>query len=297
MKTPKIIIHKILFLVISLVLFSACEREETLQPKNIFENGDSESTTELDQYLKTTFRDPYGSIIHYKFVDQFIDPTKSATPPRLEVVKPVSELIEQAWIQPYNVASDQGESFLNQYFPAEIVILGSPIFNSNGTITLGIADSGVRVTLTQANDFIVGGDNTAWTIQTFRTLHHEFAHIIDQTFQFDIESFFNISKDNYTSSGTWFTISETEAIERGMVTPYATSAPGEDFAETIAFIITTDPAEFESKYLDTSTCTTQACTDGKNRIREKYDRVIKYMNEDVGIDLLVLRDEFLKSIN
>ncbi|WP_103864060.1 substrate import-associated zinc metallohydrolase lipoprotein [Aquimarina sp. I32.4] len=299
MKTKINITQKLLFIVFSILIIIACDREETLQPTAIFENGEPESTTEIDQFLKKEFRDPYGSVIHYKFVDKFIDPTKSATPPRIDVVQPIAELIKQAWIEPYNKASNQGGEFLGTYFPAEIVILGSPLFNSNGTITLGVADSGVRVTLTQANEYTP--DNTAWIVQTFRTLHHEFAHIIDQNFKFDIESFFRISEDNYTSSGTWFNLSDEQALQRGMVTPYATSSPAEDFAETMAYIITTEPDVFEATYITPETCDgTPGCiarNEGKARIKEKYDVIIKYMKEDVGIDVNILRDEFLNSIN
>ncbi|WP_438422871.1 substrate import-associated zinc metallohydrolase lipoprotein [Aquimarina macrocephali] len=300
MKTQKILINKILFIILGLVVISGCDREETLQPQSIFEQNEVESTNELDVYLKNEFRDPYGCNVIYKFVDRYIDPSKSAVPPRLDVVQPIAELIKQAWIEPYNKASDQGEEFLRTYFPAEIVLLGSPLYNGDGTITLGIADAGVRVTLTQANDY--APDNKAWIVQTFRTLHHEFAHIVDQNFNFDVEAFYDISNEDYTTPGTWTQETQNSAIARGMVTPYATSAVGEDFAETISYIVTTDPAVFQATYLTAEDCTGQGqdCIDrnaGRVRIQQKYDAVVKYMKEDVGIDLLVLRDEFLNSIN
>ncbi|GGX14713.1 substrate import-associated zinc metallohydrolase lipoprotein [Aquimarina muelleri] len=301
MKTQNII-KQLLFLSLGLIILLGCDREETLQPTPIFENGEPESTDELDQFLKIEFRDIYGCVIHYKFVDKFIDPTKSAVPPRVEVVRPIAELIKEAWIKPYNKASNQGDEFLKTYFPAEIVILGSPIFNNDNTITLGVADSGVRVTLTQANNYAPG--NTGWILQTFRTLHHEFAHIVDQNFKFDIEAFFKISEDSYTSPGSWTQEDEESAIIRGMVTPYATSAPSEDFAEIMARIITTDPAVFESTYITPADCSVAGApancgeiNKGKAKIKQKYDVVVKYMKEQVGIDLFVLRDEFLNNIN
>ncbi|EZH74053.1 hypothetical protein ATO12_14350 [Aquimarina atlantica] len=311
MKTSKILIKPILFIILGLIVISGCDREETLQPTTIFE-GEAESTDPLDIFLKQEFRDPYGCDVIYKFVDRYIDPTKSAVPPRRDVVQPIAELIKQAWIEPYNKASDQGEDFLKTYFPAEIVLIGSPLFNGDGTITLGVADAGVRVTLTQANEYAPG--NTAWIIQTFRTLHHEFAHIVDQNFNFDVESFFKISSDDYTSQGTWTTLIEggnenstasiNNAIVRGMVTPYGTSSVAEDFAEIIARIVTTDPAVFEATYITPIDCSAAGapanCAEintGKARIKQKYDAVVKYMKEDVGINLLTVRDEFLNSIN
>ncbi|QKX06237.1 hypothetical protein HN014_15405 [Aquimarina sp. TRL1] len=298
MKTHIMSLQKIVFFVLCVTAILGCTREETIQPVDLFE--EIESTDPLDVYLKEEFRDPYGSVIIYKFIDRYIDQRYKAVPPKKEVVKPIAELIKQAWIEPYNQASDQGEAFLKKFFPGEIVILGSPLFNGDGTIVLGTADSGVRVTLTQANNYAPG--NNAWIIQTFHTLHHEFAHIIDQNFNFDIEAFYQISGDDYTSNGTWFSITENEAITRGMVTPYGTSAVGEDFAELIATIITTTPEEFDEKYITPENCTGQGqdCLDrnkGRERIKQKYDVVVKYMNEDVGIDLIKLRDEFLKSIN
>ncbi len=291
-------ISKIIYIVLITVFFSACETEDKLDPVNIFEGV--ESTDELDAYLKNEFRDPYGSVVIYRFIERYIDPTKSAVPPKKEVVKPVAELIKQAWIKPYNIASDQGEEFLKKYFPAELVLVGSPLYNGDGTITLGVADAGVRVTLTQVNDYAPG--NTEWILRSFRTLHHEFAHIVDQNFNFDDEAFYEISGSDYTSPGTWTNETLGTAIEKGMVTPYGTSAVGEDFAELISYIITTDSVEFDAIYLAEEDCTTggQACLDrnkGRLRIKQKYDIVIKYMKEDVGVDLIVLRDEFLKSIN
>ncbi|WP_062058979.1 substrate import-associated zinc metallohydrolase lipoprotein [Aquimarina longa] len=310
MKTKSISINKILFFIFSIVLLSGCDREETLQPRTVFET-ENESTNELDLYLKKEFRDPYGCDVIYKFVDRYIDPTKIATPPKVDVVKPIAELIKKAWITPYNKASNQGEGFLKTYFPAEIVILGSGLDNGDGTVTLGIADAGVRVTLTEANKYTA--DNKEWILRTFRTLHHEFAHIVDQNFNFDVEAFYNISSTDYTSPGTWTTLiprgkreDSVEAIEnaiiRGMVTPYATSAVGEDFAEIIARIVTTDPAVFTATYLTPEDCDGkgQRCLDlnkGRARLQKKYDATVKYMKEDVGIDILKLRDEFLKSIN
>ena len=288
----------IVFALLIGTIFSGCNSEDGIELKNIFD--EVESTDPLDVYLKNEFRDPYGSVVIYKFIDRYLDPTKSAVPPRKEVVKPVAELIKKAWIKPYSVASDQGDDFLKRYFPAELVFVGSPLYNGDGTITLGTADAGVRVTLTQVNDYTP--DNEAWILQSFRTLHHEFAHIIDQNFNFDNESFYDISGSDYTSPGSWTLENLDSAITKGMVTPYGTSAVGEDFAELISYIITTDPVEFDAIYITADDCTdgSAACiakNEGKLRIKQKYDIVVKYMKEDVGIDLLVLRDEFLNSVN
>lgn len=309
MKTQKLVIAQILFLFLGLILLSGCDREETLQPIEIFE-VESESTNELDVYLKENFRDPYGSNIIYKFVDRYVDPTKQVVPPRIDVVKPIAELLQTAWIAPFNKAADDGDAFLKTYFPGEIVLLGSPIFNGDGTILLGSADSGVRITLTRANEYTPTND--AWILQTFRTIYHEFFHIVQQNFPYDIAAYLAISDgEGYTTPGTWTTLFSggefsaatiNNAIARGMVTAYGTSQVGEDMVELISFYITTDPADFEATYLTAEDCTGagQACLDrneGRQLIQEKLDFIKKYLKEDVGLDLDIIREEFLNSIN
>jgi len=237
------------------------EKEDPLEFKNIFETGE-ESTSELDQFLKEEFRDPYGSVIRYKFSDDFLRPDQTATPARLDVVKPIAELIRTAWIEPYNKAAKNKEAFLQRNFPAEIVLIGSPIFNGDGTRLLGVADSGVRVTILECNLFdpTPGADNSEWIDRTLRTLHHEFAHIIDQNFHFEFDKYIQISGDDYTSPGGWVGIIENgsefsgatlrNAIERGMVSAYGTSSVSEDFAEMLAFLITMSENDFFNLFLN-----------------------------------------------
>jgi len=294
------IIKKSIALISLVFLLSGCENEDKIVARDLFDPGEVESTDDLDQYLKEEFRDPYGSVIIYDFVDRYIEPDKFAVPPKLELVQPVAALIKQAWINPYNIAADSGDDFMKRYFPAELVMLGSPIYNGDGTITLGIADAGVRVTLTQVNEYFPG--NTPWIDGAFKTLHHEFAHIIDQNFNFDSQSFYDISGSDYTSPGSWVSETTDSAIAKGMVTPYGTSSVAEDFAELVSFIITSPADQFEAIYITPEPCDVgdQDCADrnvGRLRIQQKYDRVLEYFNNEVGVDLLKVRDEFLKSLN
>ena len=298
MSVNKSVLKQVFFLVFA-VLVLGCANEEKIQNRDIFETGTVESTDPLDVYLKEEFRDPYDCVVYYKFVDRYIEPDRVAVPPIKSAVEPVMELVKAAWIAPYNLGADIGDEFMKRYFPGEIVLIGSPLYNGDGTITLGTADNGVRVTLTQVNSY--GPQNTDWIVQTFRTLHHEFAHIIDQNFNFDSESFFEISGDDYTSPGSWTAETIETAIARGMVTPYGTSQVGEDFAEIISYIITTDPVVFEATYITPEVCAgdDQACIDrniGRARIKMKYDRVVSYFQDDVGVDLLKVRDEFLSNL-
>jgi len=291
------------------------EKENSLEFKNIFET-EKESTSELDKFLKEEFRDPYGSVIRYKFNDDFLRPDQTATPARLDVVKPIAELILSTLIEPYNKAAENKEAFLKRNFPAEIVLIGSPIFDGDGTRLLGVADSGVRITITECNLFDPSPDanNSEWIDRTFRTLHHEFAHIIDQNFNFEFEEYIKISGNDYTSPGGWVGLIENgnefseatlnNAVSRGMVSAYGTSSAEEDFAEMVSFLITMSENDFFNSYLIPEECSFSffeediiSCTQrntGRERIRQKVEIITNYLKDDVGIDIAILREEFLK---
>lgn len=60
-------------------------------------------------------------------------------------------------------------------------------------------------------------------------MHHEFAHILHQTKNYDPE-FDRISEGSYTG-GDWYNVANTTALREGFVDGYASSEPREDFAE------------------------------------------------------------------
>ena len=50
---------------------------------------------ELDQYIEDNFTEEYGMAIRYRFVDRYVGPTQRVTPPRLEVVRPMLDFIDE----------------------------------------------------------------------------------------------------------------------------------------------------------------------------------------------------------
>ncbi|MEL7004418.1 MAG: putative zinc-binding metallopeptidase, partial [Bacteroidota bacterium] len=94
----------------------------------------------------------------------------------------------------------------------------------------------------------------------------------------------------YTSAGSWFNLTDEEALQRGFVSPYSTSSPNEDFAETVAFFLFNP--DFEEEFMmDESNCTTADCearNAGRERVRQKlasimdhYERVTEVSLEDL----------------
>ncbi|MGD1891193.1 MAG: substrate import-associated zinc metallohydrolase lipoprotein [Cyclobacteriaceae bacterium] len=268
---------------LSLVFASSCYTED---PVDIPVNQVEPSTDEIDQFIQTEFVDKYGVAVRYRFVDRYVDPTRRVAPPRRELVQPILDFLLEYWIEPF-LEVPNGEQFFKDHVPAEIVLIGSFIFNDDGTVVLGTADSGARITLTEVNN--IDETDPVWVSRQLGTIFHEFAHIIHQRYNLPA-NFQQISPQGYTSLGSWFTLTDDEALRRGYVSPYATSTFNEDYAETAAFILFDQ--DFFDNYIEEENCTTPACqerNDGRVLIRQKFNTVIEHFRQNTGVDLLEVR--------
>jgi substrate import-associated zinc metallohydrolase lipoprotein len=246
----------------------------------------SPSEDELDQYIQENYTDEYGVAVRYKFVDRYVDPNKRVTPPELEVVKPMLDFLTDFWIEPF-LEAENGEDFFRRYVPAEVIFIGSAIFNSDGTITLGVADAGARITLTEVN--IIDTEDEEWIFRQLGTIYHEFAHIMHQRYNLP-PNWKQISPEGYTSSGSWYNLTDEEALQRGFVSPYATSSFNEDFAELVAFLLY--HPDFYTIYMEDEPCTTTDCearNSGRAKLRTKYNAILNHYKQNTGVDLLEVR--------
>lgn len=272
-----------ILLISALVLLSTCNEDPIDSDIITVEPSDDP----LDQFIQANFLDKYGVAVRYQFVDRYVDPTKRVTPPRKELVEPVLNFLTDYWIDPF-VSVENGEEFFKDHVPAEVILIGSSIFNQDGTVTLGTADAGARITLTETND--IDEENIDWILRQLGTIYHEFAHIIHQRYNLP-SNFQQISPQGYTSSGSWFTLTDEEALRRGFVSPYATSSFNEDFAETAAFVLF-DP-DFDEKFMqDEEDCNTVDClerNEGRALIRRKLNTILAHYEQNTGVDLMEVR--------
>ncbi|HEY0654943.1 MAG TPA: substrate import-associated zinc metallohydrolase lipoprotein [Chryseosolibacter sp.] len=262
----------------------ACYPEEEL---NIPQKTVTDSEDDLDEYIQDRFIDEYGVAVRYKFVDRYVDQNKRVTPPKLEVVRPMLDFLTDFWVEPFSEVAN-GEAFFRNHVPAEVIFIGSTIYNADGTVTLGTADAGARITLTEVN-FIDVTDRD-WIFRQLGTIYHEFAHIMHQRYNLPA-SWQQISPQGYTSLGSWYNLTDEEALQRGFVSPYGTSTFNEDFAEVVAFFLY-DP-DFYAKYItDETGCTTPDCVarnEGRSKLRQKLTAVIAHYKQNVGVDLEQVR--------
>ena len=270
----------------ALVIVSGCYPEESLNSPE--KDSGNLPTSDLDIYIDQNFVQEYNMAIRYRFVDHYVDPSQRVAPPSLESVRPMLDFIEHFWIDPYFEVPNGG-SFFRKFVPAEIIFLGGLIYNGDGTVTLGTADAGARITFTNVNS--IDPEDDEWRTLQLQTVYHEFAHSVHQNFKLP-NAFETISSDGYTSPGSWFNLLEQEALERGFVSPYASSSPNEDFAETVAFYLF-DPDFTENFITVDESCTSIECeraNEGKERLGEKIIAIRSHYQKVTGVDLDLLRE-------
>ena len=267
-----------------LTLVSACYPDEEVDAPIKTQPASEEP---LDVYIRNNFVEEYGVAVRYKFVDRYVDQNKRVTPPKLEVVQPMLEFLTEFWIEPF-VDVANGNRFFRRHVPAEVILIGSTMYNNDGTVTLGTADAGARITLTEVNDVDI--TNKAWIFRQLGTIYHEFAHIVHQRYNLP-PNFQEISPQGYTSPGSWYNLTDEEALKRGFVSPYGTSTFNEDFAEVVAFLLF-EP-DFYTRYIDDEpNCTTVDCVErneGRAKLRRKYNDILEHYKQNTGVDLLAVR--------
>ncbi|MDD2799643.1 MAG: putative zinc-binding metallopeptidase [Bacteroidales bacterium] len=292
----------IILLVIPLlgVISSSCTKEETLGP-SIFSTVDSldqnSVTYDFDNWLKESYLQPYNLDFRYKLQDVGSDMSYNLVPVSLPKAKDMAKLVKYLWFDAY--AAVVGQEFLRENGPKIIHLIGSPAYNPvSGTILLGTAEGGIKVTLYSCND-LNPNDIAMLNEYYFKTMHHEFAHILHQKKNYPIE-FAAFSKGNYNPLG-WQTKSDSEAASQGFVSPYASSQVKEDFVEVIANYLVKSDADWNN-LLDMAskpginkagTTLPDDGINGKAVILSKLDMATKWLKNSWNLDIVQLRAEIM----
>ncbi|RZT96433.1 substrate import-associated zinc metallohydrolase lipoprotein [Ancylomarina subtilis] len=217
--------------ILSIFALFSCDKEDGLREESII-YVDQVHESEFDKWLYETFTVPYNMEIKWKWDDSEVDNNFHVTPPRKEKAEQFMKALYKIWIKPYEEVG--GEEFIKTYVPKLIYLVGTPQYNDDGTMTLGLAEGGRKVSVFDVDSF----DNLDLErmSKSFHTMHHEFAHILHQKISYPTE-YMNLSKGNYT--GAWYNYGELEANTLGFISPYSMSKHSEDFVEIVATILTT----------------------------------------------------------
>lgn len=239
----------------------------------------------FDKWLLENYTFPYNVEMKYKMEDIESDMKYHLVPADSAKTAKLSIIMKYLWFDAYNEVV--GPDFIKENMPRTIHFIGSPAYNSEGTMVLGTAEGGLKITLYMVNSL---DDKTLKNYDTmnkyyFHTLHHEFTHILNQKIPYD-QSFKLITESGYVS-GDWYTISDKTAHQAGFITPYAMVEPLEDFAEMLSNYVTMSQSEWNAILAD-------AGTTGAASISAKLDIVRNYMQESWNVDIDKLRAAVLR---
>ncbi len=275
------------FAIFAVFALSSCE--EKLNPNSIFIDEEEKTdtyTAAFDAWLLRNFREPYNVEFRYKWDDSAMDPQYNLTPVSLTKADTIAHLAKYLWFDVYD--KQVSPTFLAENGPRFIQLVGSPALNtSQGTEKLGYAEGGIKITILKVNR--MEGDNVEQLNEyIFKTMHHEFGHILHQKKNFP-EEYKRITPDTY-SQEEWQYRSEKEANEMGYVSNYGSSEAHEDFVEMIAnYIVKTD--KDWNRILDNASKGTVGTQTGKDIILQKWTIAHDWLLEKWEIELDSLRAE------
>jgi len=240
MKKIQYYISALLLVAVAAMSLSSCGEEkldDTIFP-DVDETLDPASYTyKLDKFLKDNYLDKYNLTFLYKMPDVSTNMNYNLVPATYENSIDLAVLCKYLWFDVYDKVA--GEDFLKSYGPRIILLIGSPAYNpTSGTEIVGLAEGGIKVSLFKVNAMRIN-DFNMMNEYYFKTMHHEFAHILHQTKTYPNE--FNTISIGHYDSNNWQDRSVGQVASLGFVTTYASSEFREDFAETIAnYIVKTD---------------------------------------------------------
>lgn len=268
---------------ITLMLFFICGMtscsEDKLDGQSIF-LGTEQQRNEFDAWLLKNYVYPYNIDFKYRMEDRESDMNYNLAPSEFNRSVAIAKLVRFLWIDSYIEVMGNKREFICTYGPKMIHLVGSPAYDE-GQITLGTAEGGLKVTLYNVNNLNAQNvDIEELNYWYFKTMHHEFAHILHQTIEFPQE-FYEISTGMHTG-GSWKNFTDEQALKRGFITNYASTEVHEDFAEIIANYVTHSASWWDKQMA--------IAGDGTAYIEPKLELARTYMQDTWNINLDTLRD-------
>ncbi len=245
----------------------------------------------FDQWLLKNFTYPYNVSFLYKMKDIESDMTKNLVPADSAKSTKLAIIIKYLWFDAY--AEAIGPDFIKENVPRVIHLIGSPAFNSNGTIVLGTAEGGQKVTLYTVNSLTDENlkDYSYLNDYYFHTMHHEFTHILNQKIAYN-KSFDKVTASGYVS-GDWTNVEDVDAQKKGFVTAYAMEEGKEDFAEMLSTYVTSTPTQWEKILSTAGANMVDETMTARQALEQKLAFVRDYMSKSWGLDIDKLRDAVL----
>ena len=292
---------KYLFLAAVSALAISCS-EDDLDKESIFNSSSAMAQGQFDKWLQKNYVDNYNIQFKYRFEFKESDKDYNLSPADYDKGVALAKLTKYMWLESYEKVC--GVDFIRTYCPKVMHLVGSPAYNEDGSIVLGTAEGGMKITLYNVNNLDLENLNLYVLNQWyFHTMHHEFSHILHQTKNYPTE-FNNVTKDSYQST-SWVNLKDSvTAWKMGYITPYASMETQEDFVEILSTYITNpqsywdyvlekaDP-KFNATLQEGYESYVTPTTNGRDLISQKLQIVRDWMKDSWGIDIDSLRAEVL----
>lgn len=280
----KITISSFILLVTTILTLMACNEDKKIEGESVLKPTPY-AKTELDEWVKKNFIEPYNVRLLYRYDDTKTQQQDYITPASYAKSVQMANIIKYLFFDAYAAHTDK--DFLKKYSPKIIMLIGSAAVYSNGTEKLGLAENGVQFSLYKVNELDVENVERLYEYY-FRTIYHEFSHILHQTKDYPSD-FKRISAKDYVQDAWSSEWREKSSLEAGFISNYSTKDSNEDFVELIAHYLTYSPEKW------TQTLEKAAGKDGdkpgKAILEQKIAIVIDYMKKTWNIDMNDLRDE------
>lgn len=237
---------------------------------------------DFDKWIQKNYVEPYNIDFQYRLKDKETDMDYYLVPASYQNSIQMANLIKYLILDTFDQVG--GPDFTKAFFPKMITLVGSFGYRNNGTYILGTAEGGLRITLYGVNE-IDPTNAEDLNNKYFRTIYHEFGHILNQTKPYSTE-FNQVSSSNYISD-SWTSLSLVSALKKGFISSYASSEANEDFVELFSHYITLsqDAWDYYMSY---------AGEDGASIISQKMEIVYNYMKNTWGVDLDEMREIILE---
>lgn len=274
--------------------FASCNNGDEIDTDHSIFAPNAKTPNKLDQWILDNYTYPFNVNFKYRMQDIESDQQYNLVPAEYDKSVALAKIIKHVWMDAYTELI--GMSFLRNYIPKTFHLIGSGAYDSSGTMVMGTAEGGKKITLYNVNDLDEKDiDIDLLNQYYFRTMHHEFAHILHQKRNYD-PAFDLVCEGKYIGTDWYFYIDEDGyfaqrtddvAWKEGFVTAYAMSESREDFVENIAMYVTHNEAYWQNML-------NYAGTEGAATIQKKFDIVYNYMKDTWGIDLTKLRSIVLR---
>ena len=246
---------------------------------------DKKQANDFDKWLTVNFVNPYNLEFKYRYEYKETDANYYTIPAELNQAIEMAHLVKYLCLESYDEVA--GIDFTRNYFPKMIFTIGEWEYRNNGTIILGTAESGKKILLTGVNYLdTYKSSPAALNHYYFKTIHHEFTHILNQTKEYSAE-FKLITGNSYVADSWSKEPFNVGYLERGFISAYAQHSDTEDFAEMMSLYVTNSKEQWDEWMAE-------AGENGAPLLQAKLDIVKSYMKDSWGIDMDKLRDTILR---